>query len=115
VGVQFASRKWKRMKKLAGGSLLLCVTLLGNGSGNNPLNNAQGAAKAGDSHGQLLAHGPIPPPDDSLALAFHGPIPPPDDSLALAFHGPIPPPDDSLALAFHGPIPPPDDSIALLS
>jgi len=87
------------MKKLVGGSLLVCATLLANGSGNNPLNKASGpVAKAGDGQSQLFAHGPIPPPDDSIALAFHGPIPPPDDSIALAFHGPIPPPDDSVAL-----------------
>ena len=41
------------MKKLVGGSLLLCVTLLGNGSGNNPLK---------------VAHGPIAPPDEAAAL-----------------------------------------------
>ena len=71
------------MKKLVGGSLLLCVTLLGNGSGFNPLK---------------AAHGPIAPPDDGAGLLAHGPIAPPDDGAGLLAHGPIAPPDDGAGL-----------------
>jgi hypothetical protein len=48
-------------------------------------------------HGQSLAWGPLPPPDDDFTAVAWGPLPPPDDNF-IAW-GPLPPPDDGFLSA----------------